>query len=155
MVMKRAPIPLEPLPARPPDAIIAAGRSSDSWTWLEGAAWMYAGASPIKNSGCQCMTSRLHTDWYKRTYAPEGYRHSFGVVDTAGNLILHIGQYGNFDSISGPGSKIPPGGDGIGCFEPRFISGTDNYLVYEAWGEGLVVLKIAYHAEETAGIGGP
>ena len=31
---------------------------------------------------------------------------------------------------------------------------TDNYLVYPDSGETLTVLKIAYHAEETAGISG-
>jgi hypothetical protein len=34
---------------------------------------------------------------------------------------------------------------------PRFISGTDNYLVFDDWGERLVVLKLGYHAEETCG----
>ena len=121
---------------------------------MEGAEWLYAGIGPIKHSGCQCPTSRLHLDWYKRTYAPEGYRHSFAAIDTAGNLITHIGRYGNFDSISGPKSKVPVGGDNIAMFENRFMSGTDNYLVYEAWGEGLVVLRINYHAEETVEIKG-
>jgi hypothetical protein len=34
----------------------------------------------------------------------------------------------------------------------RFVSATDNYLVFDDWGERLVVLKLAYHAEETVGI---
>ena len=33
-------------------------------------------------------------------------------------------------------------------FMARFISGTDNYLCFEDWGERLVVLKLNYHAEE-------
>jgi hypothetical protein len=84
---------------------------------------------------------------------PEGYRHSIGVVDTAGNLILHVGQYGNFDSGEGAKSLVPVVGYGIGMFLPRFISGTDNYLVFDDWGERLPVLKLNYHAEETAAIG--
>jgi hypothetical protein len=39
-------------------------------------------------------------------------------------------------------------------FLSRFISGTDNYIVYEDWGERIVVLKINYHAEESAPIQG-
>ena len=27
---------------------------------------------------------------------PEAYRHSVGILDTAGNLIMHLGQYGNY-----------------------------------------------------------
>ena len=118
---------------------------------MDGHEWIYAGVGPLKSGGCQCPSSRVYLDWYKRTYAPEGYRHSYAAIDTAGNLITHLGRYGNFDSISGPKSKVPVEG-GIAMFENRFISGTDNYLVYEGWGEGLVVLRIEYHVEETASI---
>ena len=102
--------------------------------------------------GCSCPTQRLHLDWYKRTFVPEAYRHSFGVLDTNGNLIMHLGKYGNWDSAMGEKSTIPVGGDNIAVFVPRYISGTDNYLVYESWSERLTVLKIAYHAEETVPI---
>ena len=96
---------------------------------------------------------RFHTDWYKRTFVPEQYRHSIGVVDTAGNLVLHIGQYGNFDSGNGLGSKVPVGGDGIAFSDARMVSGTDNYLCFSDRGERIIVLKLNYHAEETVGIG--
>jgi hypothetical protein len=97
---------------------------------------------------------RIHTDWYKRTFVPEQYRHSIGVVDTAGNLILHIGQYGNFDSGNGPASKIPVGGDGIAFSDARMVSGTDNYLCFSDRGERVIVLKLNYQAEETVAVGG-
>jgi hypothetical protein len=61
---------------------------------------------------------------------------------------MHIGRYGNYDSWHGPQSKIPVGGDGIGLLVPRMMSGTDNYLCFQDWGERLVVLKLNYHAEE-------
>ena len=32
---------------------------------------------------------------------------------------------------------------------PRFISGTENYLCFDEWGERLVVLKLGYHKEES------
>jgi len=97
---------------------------------------------------------RFHTDWYKRTFVPEAYRHSIGVVDTAGNLILHFGQYGNIDSGYGPASKVPVGGDGIALSDARFASSTDNYLCFTDRGERIVVLKLNYHAEETVAVGG-
>ena len=65
---------------------------------------------------------------------------------------MHIGQYGNWDSGFGRKSRVPVGGDGIAMTFPRYISGTDNYLVFGDRGERLVVLKLNYHAEETVPI---
>ncbi len=152
VTLASAPIPMNPLPTRPPDVIAMswpnAFSGNGNWGWIEGYEWLYAGASPIVSVGCSCPKQMLHTDWFKRTFVPEAYRHSIGVLDTAGNLILHIGRYGNFDSGMGAKSKIRVGGDEIGCYTPRFISGTDNYLVFEDRGERLQVLKLDYHAEE-------
>ncbi len=131
-----ASVKMDTPPARDPEL----GQYHEK-AWCEGAAWLYAGASPIVPGGCSCPTQRLHTDWYKRTFVPEVYRHSIGVVDTAGNLILHIGEYGNFDS-----------GDEIATSDARMISGTDNYLCFSDRGERLVSLKFDYHAEETVPI---
>jgi hypothetical protein len=143
-ILKHAPVPLdEEVPKRPADL--------EGDVWVEGMEWLYAGASPMSH-GCSCPTQRFHLDWYKRSFVPEAYRHSFGVLDTAGNLIMHFGKYGNYDSGNGAKSKIPVGGDNIAVYIPRFISGTDNYLCFQDWGERVVVLKIAYQAEETVGI---
>jgi hypothetical protein len=147
----RAAIALEPLPQRPPDVInIGHPNVFDKslWTWVEGAEWLYAGASPVVHTSCTCPTMRHHTDWYRRSFVSENYRHSVGVLDTAGNLIMHLGKYGNYDSGHGAKSKIPVGGDNIAFFCPRFVSGTDNYLVVADWDERLVVLKLNYHVEE-------
>ncbi|MFC1671698.1 hypothetical protein ACFL01_01050 [Planctomycetota bacterium] len=150
MLSRNGPIPLEELPARPSDFMT---RRDGTWkVWIEGAEWLYAGASPIVNGSCSCPTMRIHTDWYKRTFVPEQYRHSIGVVDTAGNLILHFGQYGNFDSGNGLTSKIPVGSDGIAFSDARMVSGTDNYLCFSDRGERVIVLKLNYHAEETVSI---
>jgi hypothetical protein len=85
-------------------------------------------------------------------FVPEAYRHSIGALDTNGNLILHIGRYGNLDSGDGAKSKIPVGGDNIGIAFNAMVSGTDNYLAFDDWGERIVVLKLNYHVEETVGI---
>jgi hypothetical protein len=158
VLMARAAVPLEPVPNRPPDVKVldwpnsapAFGASANGW--IEGHEWLYAGASPIVSVGCSCPCQRLHLDWYKRTFVPEAYRQGIGVVDTAGNLITHIGQYGNFDSATGAKSRVPPGGDGIGIFVARVISGTDNYLAFDCGGMWLMVLKLDYHAEGVAPI---
>lgn len=149
-----APVPLDPIPARPPDLIDSPYEGPDyakgTWAWAEGAEWMYAGVSPVRFRGCNCPSPRFALDWYKRTLAPEAYRHSIAVLDANGNLVLHIGRYGNLDSADGPGSKIPVGDDGIAVFHPRAVSATDNYIVFSSWEEWVTVLKIEYHAEESA-----
>jgi hypothetical protein len=139
-VSKNGAVPLDPPPTRPTDF-------ADGF-WVEGSEWLYAGASPVVEGGCTCPTLRFHTDWYKRTFVPEAYRHSIGILDTNGNLIMHLGRYGNFDSGLGADSKIPVGGDNIAMLMPRFVSGTDDYLVFYDWGERVAVLKLNYHAEE-------
>ncbi|MBA4387364.1 MAG: hypothetical protein C0404_05245 [Verrucomicrobia bacterium] len=151
-----APIPLDAdrFPKRMPDLMTISFvnvTGKGQWCWAEGTEWMYAGASPIvQGSACKCPQMRHHTDWFKRTYVPEAYRHSIGVVDSAGNLIMHIGSYGNFDSGSGPASRIRVGGDEIGMCFNETVSGTDNYLAFDDHGERVVVLRLDYHAEQTA-----
>jgi hypothetical protein len=158
LVHRSAPVPLTELPSRSPDlrTVNFVRDNKDSKRldcWIEGHEWMYAGASPMISVGCVCPKMRCHLDWYKRTYVPEGYRHSFAVLDTNGNLVLHAGRYANFDSAPGGKDGCKPGSTDIGITTSRFLSGTDNYLCFEDWGERLVVLKLDYHAEETAPIG--
>jgi hypothetical protein len=153
VLLKSSPIKLDPVPSRPPDLmdisfpdVFGPGKHA----WVENAEWLYAGASPMVSNGCSCPTMRHNIDWYKRTFVPEMYRHSIGILDTAGNLIAHVGTYGNFDSCSGPKSRIPVGEDGIGIFQARSVDVTDNYMAFEDWGERIQVLKLTYRAEETA-----
>ncbi|MFC1672178.1 hypothetical protein ACFL01_03480, partial [Planctomycetota bacterium] len=146
VLLDKSPIPMDTAPKRPAD--LAYGGTKG---WVDGVEWTYAGASPCVAGGCSCPSMRPALDWYKRSFVPEAYRHSFGVVDTNGNLIMHLGTYGNLDSGSGAKSAVPVDG-GISVTQPRFISTTDNYIVFDDWGERLTVLKIGYAAEETAPI---
>jgi hypothetical protein len=151
-LMRGAPIPLEPPPERPPD-VVTGGPFGDAEygkgeMWVEGAEWLYAGAGPVIASGCTCASMRPHLDWFKRSYVPEAYRRSLGILDTNGNLIMHLGRYGNNDDVL----ALKPGAEDLRMFIPRFVSGTDNYLAFDDWGERLVVLKLNYHAEETVPI---
>lgn len=99
--------------------------------------------------GCSCPSTRIHLDWFKRVYVPEAYRRSIGILDTNGNLIMHLGRYGNLDDAM----KMKQGSDDIVLHLPRYVGGTDNYLAFDDWGESLKVLKLEYHAQETARIG--
>jgi hypothetical protein len=150
----KAPIPLDEKPARAPDlkgGLTERGRPA----WLEGAEWMYAGASPVVFTPCGCPSMRPHLDWYKRSYVSEAYRHSFAVLDTNGNLVMRVGRYANFDSAPGGKDGCKPGGTDIGITCSRFISGTDNYLAFEDWGERMIVLKLEYREVESAPVAMP
>ncbi len=150
---KKSVVPMEPPPDRPTNIVRfdafgnpMFGGAAESW--VEGAEWMYAGLSPAVKQGCSCPSSRIHLDWYKRTYVPEAYRYSIGILDTNGNLIMHVGRYGNLDDAL----KMEKGSTDIAVNRPRFVGGTDNYMAFDDWGESLKVLRLEYHAEETAGI---
>jgi len=152
--MNNAPIPMDEPPKREPDVRGSGGHHSNGdKVWMQGVDWLYAGASPIVVSQpCSCFQLRAHLDWYKRSYVPEGYRHSIGILDTNGNVIGHVGRYANFDSAPGGPKGCKPGGTDIGMTSVRYIGGTDNYLAFEDWGEKMVVLRLEYHAEESAAI---
>jgi hypothetical protein len=75
------------------------------------------------------------------------------VLDTNGNLVMHIGRYGNLDSGNGAKSAVPIGGDNIAITFNSMVSATDNYLCFDDHGERFAVLQLNYHAEETAPIG--
>ena len=145
ILLKNAIVPMGQLPGREPDFSHPDG-------WIEGAEWIYAGASPIVPGGCSCPSSRFHLDWYKRVYVPEMYRHSIGILDTNGNLITHSGRYGNFDDAPGGKNGCKPGSEEICFIAPRYIGGTDNYLAIPDWGEKIVVLKLDYHTEASTEI---
>jgi hypothetical protein len=149
---EEAPTPMDEVPDRPAEMVEGAGGISDNRIWTTGTDWIYAGAAPMPTGPCICPQLRTHLDWYKRSFVPEGLRHSIGVLDSNGNVIMHIGRYGNRDSGYGPKSLVKVPGDGITSVQIRYISGTDNYLAFGDWGERIVVLKLNYHAEQSAGI---
>jgi len=140
----KAPVPMgDDTPKRPPDLT---GPESGGLVWAEGAEWLYAGASPMIKISCKCPTHRSYTDWYKRSYVPEIYRNSFAVLDTNGNLIMHFGRYGNIDECPGTTGKR----EDITMVAGRFVGATDDYLGFSDRGERITVLKLEYHATETA-----
>jgi hypothetical protein len=66
---------------------------------------------------------------------------------------MHLGRYGNADSGRGPDSPVRVGGDEIAFAHVHYVTATDQYFVASDVGnERLVVLRLGYHAEETARI---
>ncbi len=123
--------------------------------WIDGYDWIYGGVgfggfnARWAGGGCACWFARFNLDHFGRSFVPEPMQYSVSVLDTNGNLILRIGQYGNEDS-SGPKSRVPTGGDGIGLFHPCFTTThTDRRVFISDVGNARIVsAHLKYHAEK-------
>jgi hypothetical protein len=142
------PVPLSP------DALPKRARDIGS-LWATGPEWVYGGVGHWHTSGltggppCPCWHSRSAMDYFGRTFAPEGDIFRVAVLDSNGNLILRVGQYGNEDS-DGPKSLVPLGGDGVGLFCPNYVAThTDRRLfIADAGNARIVSVKLGYETDE-------
>lgn len=110
---------------------------------------MYGSAPVGEQWSCCCKSGRFNVDSFGRSFVPEAWRYDVAVLDTNGNLILLIGQYGNADS-AGLESRVPLGGDEIGLFDAHFVATqTDKRLFIADVGNGRIVsARLDYHATE-------
>ncbi len=127
-------------------------------SWLEGAEWFYGGVGYGGQGGsCVCWHARFQLDYFARSFVPETQSFSVAVLDTAGNLILRVGQYGNVDdgkplvAEDGPPATRPLGGDEVALFHPAYVgTHTDRRLFITDWGNGRIVsVKLDYAAGKT------
>ncbi len=157
-----APVPLTQKPERPGDVHIYGGSP-----WVEGAHWFYGGVgwggfSGYAGSagGCHCPNPRFVIDYFARSFTPEHHRYNVGVVDSNGNLILRVGQYGNVDDgeplvkDSGPPEPRSIGGDEVALFDTRAVAThTDRRLFISDLGNARILsVKLGYHTEETVAL---
>jgi hypothetical protein len=174
----KVPILLSPenRPQRAPDLSNLPGNA-----WADGAEWFYGGVGwHGKNHGlgCGCRNTRFALDYFGRSFAPEMDRYSVAVLDTAGNVILRIGTYGNVDdgiplriadrglrnedsgsggSRGGPGnpqSEIPNprsiGGDELSLMHGAYVATQTDRRVFVAdiGNYRVASVKLGYYAEE-------
>ncbi|MHC4916515.1 MAG: hypothetical protein ACYTGB_13595, partial [Planctomycetota bacterium] len=152
----RAPVPLPPgeKPKRAPDLANLPGNA-----WVEGAEWFFGGVGwHGKNHGlgCGCRNTRFALDYFGRTFAPEMDRYSVAVLDTAGNLILRIGTYGNVDdgkplvAEGGPPTTRAIGGDEVALMHAAYTAvHSDRRLFLADIGNyRLLSVKLDYGATE-------
>lgn len=93
--------------------------------WVEDAEWIYPGVGFARNAGpCTCWDTKMSVDYFGRTFIPERIRNQVAVLDTNGNLILHVGRYGNEDD----GKPLVP--DKYRTQQPESIGGDEVSLVY-------------------------
>ncbi len=149
-----APVDDKAKPNRPHDIV-----KGSSPAWVNGAEWFYGGVgycgkNALRVGGhCACYNSRFALDYFARSFAPEVRRFRVAVLDSSGNLILRLGQYGNADS-RGADSAVPLGGDEIGLFHPAYVAtDTDRRLFIADPGNARIVsVKLDYHATERAAV---
>lgn len=154
-----------PLSGRKPDRVPDTLMGGIGNAWWQGAQWFYAGIGANgKNHGgihaCHCSQFRFTQDYYARSFVPETVHYSVGVLDSAGNLIMRIGQYGNVDDGVPlvPEKKIPKprslGGDEVGLFHPAYLGvHTDKRLfINDPGNDRILSVKLGYNTSETVSV---
>jgi hypothetical protein len=148
---ERTPVPLGAKPKRPQET---------DGSWWEDAEWFYGGIGYTGKlgGGCNCPHYRPTHDYFARTFVPETQHYSVAVLDSGGNLIMHIGQYGNADDgvplvndkkVEGWKPRSI-GSDEVGLFYPAYLAThTDRRLYIADPGNArLLSVKLDYHTEE-------
>ena len=148
------PVPLQPKPDRPQDL----ARSPDGPIWIDGQQWLYGGVGfggfnvGKGGGGCACWHARFSLDYFGRSFAPEVDHFTVAVLDSAGNLILRVGQYGNVDDGVPlvKDDRMEPrsiGGDETALFHAAYVAThTDNRLfIADAGNARIASVKLGYH----------
>jgi DNA-binding beta-propeller fold protein YncE len=143
-------------------------REPDLWStrhgkaWVNRAEWFYGGVGLAgfnmigSGGGCACWFSRFTLDYYARSIAPEPLQCRVAVVDSAGNLILRIGRYGNVQdgkplvAKGGPATTRSIGGDEVSLMYACFVgTHTDRRIFISDLGNARILsVKLDYHANE-------
>ncbi|MCK6474580.1 MAG: hypothetical protein L6R28_22915 [Planctomycetes bacterium] len=154
------PIPDADKPQGPPQ-LVSGGKPGLGQGWVKGAQWLYGGVGyngeHHKNPdfGCDCCHSSFDLDYFARTFAPEVEHCSVAVLDSAGNLILRVGAYGNVEdgkplvAEGGPAGARSIGGDEVGLFyAPHVAVHTDRRLfIADLGNERIAGVKLGYHTD--------
>lgn len=146
------PLPEQSQPKRPPDLAANCGGVSG---WVEGAEWFYGGVG-FGAGACVCWNCRFALDYFARSFAPEPLHCSVAVLDSAGNLVLRVGQYGNVEDgkplipAGGPANPRAVGGDEVALNYACYVAAhTDRRLfIADAGNARILGVKLGYHAEE-------
>jgi NHL repeat-containing protein len=126
-------------------------------TWVKGAEWFYGGVGYGGQGGsCTCWHARFKLDYFARSFVPEVRRFQVAVLDSAGNLILRLGRYGNvddgkpLDAKGGPAKPRSLGGDEVALAHAAYVGvHTDRRLFIHDAGNGRILsVKLGYHATE-------
>ncbi len=111
---------------------------------VEGALWEYYGISPMTQAaGCECVVARMDADGWGRVFFPDVPSYSVRVLDSAGNLLLRFGDYGNCDS-RGEGGYIP-------LLFPELVAAcNDRVLVVDRYNRRVLMVRLVHDEEKVA-----
>jgi len=120
---------------------------------VAGARWRFAGTGILPTSerywgdpSCVCLFSRLDVDPYGRVFAPDCFQFRVHVLDANGNLIGHVGRYGNADDA----------GPGIHLSWPAYVHAAgDRLYVSDVLSRRVVVVGFDYADKAEALLPGP
>ncbi len=123
--------------------------------WVQGAEWFYGGVG-FAGSRCVCWNARFALDYFARTFVPEPDHFSIAVLDTAGNLIMRIGKYGNVDDgrplLDGGGSSRTRsiGGDEVALMHSCYVATHSDRRLFiaDAGNRRILSVKLGYHVSE-------
>ena len=138
-------------PSRPFDT----SGGNQGLAWMVDAEWLYGGVgfSGGNIGGCSCWNARFALDYFARSFAPEVTRYSVAVLDSAGNVIVRLGKYGNVrDGVplvkaGGPKAPRSVGDSEIALFHGAYLAThTDHRLFIADPGNGRILsVKLDYH----------
>ena len=127
--------------------------------WVEGARWYYAGGGDFGvtnlEPGCVCTESNFALDLFARSFVPEHDHYSVAVLDTNGNVMMRIGQYGNAQdgrplvADEGPTPTPSIGGDEVALFRPTYVATHSDRRVFIAdpGNRRILSVKLGYQSE--------
>jgi hypothetical protein len=132
--------------------------------YIKNAEWIFPGVGFCKPiAPCQCWNCRFAIDYFGRVFAPETVRNQVAVLDTNGNLILHVGTYGNSDDgmplVKDMRYRTRPprsiGGDEVAlCYANYVATHSDRRLfIADGANDRILSVKLDYHCSEYVTLG--
>ena len=144
------PVPLTEAPRRPPDFFTlgySAGGIKDTGpdgkpgemadkAWAEGLLWSVGGYTWKPD-----MQAQFALDGFGRLFMPEFHRNSVAIIDSDGNFVMRVGQYGNADD-QGPEIRMA---------DVRFVAVSDKRLfINDAVNKRILSVRLEYQKEAEA-----
>lgn len=140
--------PLSSTAATSPGASLPAGALAlSNKRHVTGAAWGWGGLDNQACVPCACHHVRYDMDYFARHWIPANYLNAVVVLDANGNVITHLGRYGNVDDSEG---DLRSGGDGLRFAWMKAAAASDHALyVADRANRRILRATLSYKAEGT------